>query len=136
MYPPASGLKYAPVRFRLVSLLLAVSLLALAIPTRFISIIPSAEAASANIVISQVYGGGGATTGTPAYKYDYVELFNRSTTSVTMSGYSLQYGSSTGNFGSSSTNIYAIPNGTTIPAGKYLLIKLGVTGTPIGPDFT
>ncbi|HJQ31529.1 MAG TPA: tandem-95 repeat protein [Pyrinomonadaceae bacterium] len=135
MYPPASGPKYAPVRFRLVALLLVFSLLALAIPTRFIPIIQTAEAASTSVVISQVYGGGGATTGSPAYKYDYVELFNTSNAAVTVGGYSLQYGSSTGNFGASSSQIYAIPAGTSIPAGKYLLVKLGGAGT-VGPDFT
>ena len=135
MYPPASGPKYAPVRFRLIALLLVFSLLALAIPTRFIPIIQTAEAASTSVVISQVYGGGGATTGSPAYKYDYVELFNISNAPVTVGGYSLQYGSSTGNFGAAASQIYTIPAGTSIPAGKYLLIKLGGAGTA-GPDFT
>jgi hypothetical protein len=35
-----------------------------------------AQAASANLVISQVYGGGG-NTGAP-YTHDYIEIFNRS----------------------------------------------------------
>ena len=95
----------------------------------------AAMAASPNVVISQVYGGGGATTGSPAYKHDYVELFNTSNAAVPLSGYSLQYGSTTGQFASTATNLYAFPAGTSIGAGKYLLVKLGQPGT-VGPDFT
>ncbi|HEX7152518.1 MAG TPA: DNA/RNA non-specific endonuclease [Thermoanaerobaculia bacterium] len=94
-----------------------------------------ASAASPNVVISQVYGGGGATTGSPAYLNDYVELFNTSNAAVSIGGWSLQYGSSTGNFASSSNNLYAIPAGTTIGAGKYLTVKLGSAGT-LGGNFT
>ena len=60
---------------------------------------------STTLVISQVYGGGGGTTGT--YTNDYVELHNVSGTSQSIAGMSLQYGSSTGQFGSTATNIYA-----------------------------
>ena len=81
----------------------------------FYPAIPTADAASPNIVISQVYGGGGATTGSPAYKNDYIELFNRSATDQVLTGWSLQYGSSTGQFASSAANLYAFPAGTTIP---------------------
>jgi hypothetical protein len=89
------------------------------------------------IVISQAYGGGGGTTGT--YKNDYVELHNNGTTTQSLTGLSIQYGSATGNFGSSATNIYAFPAGTSIPAGRYLLIQLGPTGSagldlPVTPD--
>src|ERR1044071_115450 len=45
MSPPASGPKYAPVRFRLVALLLVFALLALSIPQGFIPIIQTTEAA-------------------------------------------------------------------------------------------
>ncbi|MBS1760145.1 MAG: lamin tail domain-containing protein [Bacteroidetes bacterium] len=87
---------------------------------------------STTIVLSQVYGGGGGASGT--YKYDYVELHNVSNTTQSLDGMSLQYGSATGNFGNSSSQIFAIPNGTTIAAGKYLLIQLGNAGTG-GADF-
>jgi endonuclease G len=99
------------------------------------AVAPMAYAASPNVVISQVYGGGGATTGSPAYLNDYVELFNSSNTAVAIGGWSLQYGSSTGQFASSSSNLYAIPAGTTIGAGKYLTVKLGAAGT-LGGSFT
>src|SRR5205085_7621496 len=54
----------------------------------------ASAAGSTSIVISQAYGGGGATTGSPAYINDYVELFNTSNSTVNISGWSLQYGSS------------------------------------------
>ena len=94
-------------------------------------------AQSTTVVISQVYGGGGGSTGT--YLFDYVELHNVSASAQSLSGMSLQYGSSTGNFGSSATNIYAFPGTTSIPAGGYLLVQLSSTGTagsalPVTPD--
>lgn len=60
---------------------------------------------SPNLVIAQVYGGGG-NSGAP-YNADYIELFNRSSTSASLGGLSLQYASATGtaNFGSSSSTV-------------------------------
>jgi hypothetical protein len=84
-----------------------------------------ASAQSTTVVISQVYGGGGATTGTPTYKVDYVELHNKSTSTVDISGFVLAYGSATGQFGSSAGNYYTFPSSTTIAAGKFLLVKVG-----------
>jgi hypothetical protein len=94
-----------------------------------------ASSQSTTIVISQVYSGGGVTTGTPTYKNDYVELHNVSASTQLLTGYSLQYGSATGNFGSP----YAFPAGTSIPAGGYLFVQLGTVGTvganfPLTPD--
>ncbi len=94
---------------------------------------------STTVVVSQVYGGGGATSGTPTYIYDYVELHNISSVSQSLTGFSIQYGSATGNFGSVTTNIYAFPAGTSIPAGGYLFIQVGGAGTvgaafPVTPD--
>jgi DNA/RNA endonuclease YhcR with UshA esterase domain len=98
----------------------------------------SPQAPLANdIRISQVYGGGGGASG--YYASDYVELFNASSNLVTLDDWSLQYGSATGNFASSATNLYAFPAGTTIAAGQYLLVQLGAVGTgglalPVTPD--
>jgi len=93
---------------------------------------------STTVVISQVYGGGGASSGA-TYMFDYVELHNISGTSQLLTGCSIQYGSATGNFGASATNIYAFPAGTSIAPGGYLLIQLGTPGTagvalPVTPD--
>ncbi len=101
---------------------------------------PVTAAPQANAVrISQVYGGGGSSTG--YYKYDYVELFNAGSTAANLTGWSLQYGSATGNFANTTSNLYAFPTGTTIQPGKYLLVQLGSAGTggldlPVTPDLT
>jgi uncharacterized protein len=61
-------------------------------------------AVSPDIVISQVYGGGG-NTGAP-YTHGFVEIFNRGDASASLSGLSLQYASATGtgNFGANWAN--------------------------------
>ncbi|MBX3700788.1 MAG: choice-of-anchor J domain-containing protein [Dokdonella sp.] len=92
-----------------------------------------------HVRISQVYGGGGGGAG--YYLYDYVELFNPGTSAVSLAGYSLQYGSATGQFGSSATNIYAFPAATSIAPGKYLLVQLSSAGSsglalPVTADLT
>ncbi|MEZ4681714.1 MAG: lamin tail domain-containing protein [Caldilineaceae bacterium] len=51
-------------------------------------------AALTNIVISQVYGGGGNSGAT--YTNDFIELFNRGAAPVDLSGWSVQYASATG----------------------------------------
>jgi len=53
--------------------------------------IQTAYAVSTDIVISQVYGGGGNSGAT--YTNDFVELFNRGTTAVSLNGMSIQYAS-------------------------------------------
>ncbi|MEP7341497.1 MAG: lamin tail domain-containing protein [Acidobacteriota bacterium] len=52
---------------------------------------PFLQSANANleIVISQIYGGGGSST--TAFRNDFVELFNRGVTTVSLIGWSLQY---------------------------------------------
>jgi len=98
----------------------------------------SVLAASPDIVISQVYGGGG-NTGAPLTN-DYIELFNRGAASVNLSGWSVQYASATGtgNFGATSTQITELPSMSLAP-GRYLLIQEagGATGSPLPtPDVT
>lgn len=92
---------------------------------------------STTVVISQMYGGGGGSTGT--YINDYVELHNISNTTQDISGMSIAYGSNAGQFGSSSTNYFTFPASTTIAAGKYFLIQCGASGSagaalPVTPD--
>lgn len=104
---------------KLVTTLCAVAALAL--------VANSAFAANA-VRISQVYGGGGGSTGT--YVYDFVELFNSSGVPVNIGGWALEYGSSAGtSFGSSATNYYNIPANTIIQPCKYLLVQTGTAGT-------
>jgi hypothetical protein len=88
-----------------------------------------AGSADAALFISQVYGGGGATTGTPTYKYDYVELYNNGPAAVNITGWSIQYASAAGVFGTS--NWHTLTG--TIGANSYFLIQEsnppGTTGT-------
>ncbi len=95
-----------------------------------------ASVASAQVRISQAYGGGGATTGSPTFNADYVELFNASTSSVTLVGHALQY---TGATSSNTTawTVFRLPT-ITIPANSYYLVQVSepqanATGGPISP---
>ena len=75
------------------------------------------QASTQGVVISQVYGGNGAT-----FNRDYVELFNASTQPVDISGWSVQYSSATGT-GLFSTNGISVLNGVLQP-GQYYLVGL------------
>lgn len=91
-----------------------------------------AVSAHAEVVISQVYGGGG-NSGAP-FTNDFVELFNRGEAPESLSGRSVQYasGTGTGNFGSSASLLVALP-ATTLQPGQYFLVKLagGSTGAAL-----
>jgi hypothetical protein len=93
-----------------------------------------AMALSPDVVISQVYGGGGNTDA--PYRNDFVELFNRSASSVSLNGTSLQYASAagTGNF---DNNLVTLSG--SIGPGQYYLVQLsaGSNGTALPtPDAT
>jgi len=92
-----------------------------------------AIALSADVRISQVYGGGGstATAPAPAFNQDFVELYNASNAPVDISGWALEYGSATGSWGSYIDNYYVFPVGSVIPPCSYVLVggKLLVTYT-------
>ena len=71
--------------------------------------------AAGNVVISQVYGGGGNAGAT--LRNDYIELFNRSASPVSLAGWSVQYASSAG-----STWQVTNLSGTLAP-GQYYLVQ-------------
>jgi predicted extracellular nuclease len=107
--------------------------------TGFVLVPPRAEAVSPNAVISQVYGGGGNSGAT--LTHDFIELFNRGTSSVSLNGWSVQYASATGtgNFGANDNMITPLPDVILAP-GQYLLIQEaqgagGTTALPT-PDVT
>jgi uncharacterized protein len=79
-------------------------------------------AASPDIVISQVYGGGG-NSGAP-YTNDFVELFNHSQQAVSLNGWSIQYASAagTGNFGANSGQLTELGD-VSLQPGQYLLVQ-------------
>jgi uncharacterized repeat protein (TIGR01451 family) len=87
---------------------------------------------AANLVISQVYGGGN-NSGAP-YRNDFVELFNRGTTSVdfAVTPYAIQYAGVGSNFGSAKTNL---TTGLLAPGHYFLIQESGGTtnGAPLPP---
>jgi hypothetical protein len=78
---------------------------------------------NAQVVISQVYGGGGNTGAT--YTHDFIELFNRGSVAQSLNGWSVQYGSATG----TTWAVTLLPNVMILP-GQYFLIQEAVGGTP------
>ena len=55
----------------------------------------SANPAGTGLVISEVYGGGGNGTGS-SFKADFVELYNPTSSAIDVSGWSVQYRSTSG----------------------------------------
>ena len=80
-------------------------------------------APAADVVISQVYGGGGNAGAD--YRNDYIELRNRAAVDVSVAGWSVQYAAAAG------TSWAATVLTGTIPAGGYFLIQeaAGAGGT-------
>ena len=74
-----------------------------------------AAAVSPDIVISQVYGGGGNLGST--YKNDFIELYNRGAAAVNVNGWSVQYASAAG----TSWQVTVVRG--WIQPGRYLLIQ-------------
>ncbi|MFN7694589.1 MAG: lamin tail domain-containing protein, partial [Burkholderiales bacterium] len=83
---------------------------------------------SAQVVISQVYGGGGNSGAT--FSHDFVELRNTSSAPVSLSGWSLQYASTSGSTWGNRVNLSG-----SIPANGFFLVRLRsanvATGTPL-----
>ena len=98
-----------------------------------LAIAPPAAAVSTTVVISQVYGGGGNSGAT--LKNDFVELFNRGATTVSLNGWSIQYASSAG-------TTWAVTNLTNVslaPGQYYLVQEAQGTGGTVNlptPDAT
>jgi hypothetical protein len=91
----------------------------------------ASSSAHAQVVISQIYGGGGNAGAT--YNRDYIELHNRTSTPISLSTWSVQYGASTG------TSWSKLNLSGTIPACGYFLIQMTTSGTvgaalPVTPD--
>src|SRR6476659_5621040 len=82
------------------------------------------RAVSGGVVVSQVYGGGGNAGAT--YKNDFIELYNRGTAAVPVSGWSVQYGAATSTNWTGKTTLTG-----TIKPGRYYLVQeaAGAGGT-------
>lgn len=86
-----------------------------------------AMAASPDVVISEVYGGGG-NSGAP-YTNDFVELYNRGSQPVSLTGWSVQYASRSG-----TTWLVTALSGSITPGGYHLVELYGrSTGVPLPP---
>ena len=93
----------------------------------------NAAFAASNIVISQLYGGGGNAGAT--LKNDFIEIFNRGNSPQSLAGWSVQYSSSAGTTWAA-TNLTNV----TLQPGQYYLIQEsqgtgGTTNLPT-PDAT
>ena len=82
---------------------------------------PAARGSSPDLVISQVYAGGGNSGA--SYANDYVELFNRGSASVDLSGWSVQYATSTG------TTWSPTPLAGSLAPGRHYLVQFASGGT-------
>jgi uncharacterized protein len=80
----------------------------------------AAYAASPDVVVSQVYGGGGNTGA--QYTNDFIELYNRGTSPVSVAGWTVQYASATG-----STWSKTVLSGSIGPGRYYLVEEAGGT---------
>ena len=89
-------------------------------------VVPAARSASPDIVVSQVYAGGGNAGA--AYANDFVELFNRGSTAVDVSGWTVQYASAAG-----TTWQATALTGSVAPGRRHLvqLASAGAVGAPL-----
>ena len=79
-------------------------------------VVPAARSASSDMVVSQVFAGGGNANA--PYTNDFVELFNRGTATVDLSTWSIQYATGSG------TTWQVTPLSGSVPAGGHYLIQL------------
>lgn len=91
-------------------------LLALLVLTGLLLAAPAAQGTSPGLVVSQVYAAGGNAGAT--YQNDFVELLNRGSTAVDLSGWTVQYASA-----SAPTWQPTALTGTVQP-GRYYLVQL------------
>src|SRR4029077_2425303 len=82
----------------------------------------SVSAAPANIVVNQLYGGGGNSGS--VFSNDFVELFNDGDTAVNLNGWSVQYTSATG------TSWQVTPLTGVIPPHGYFLVAESQGASP------
>src|SRR5690242_6488929 len=86
----------------------------------------SAHSATSDLVVSQVYSGGGNASA--SYTNDFVELFNPGTAAIDIAGWTIQYAPA------ASTTWQATALSGSIPAGRYYLVQLAsaaAVGAPL-----
>jgi hypothetical protein len=88
--------------------------------------VPAARSASPDVVVSQVYAGGGNSGA--SFTHDFVELFNRGSTAVDVSGWTIQYASAGG------TTWQSTALSGSIAPGRHYLVQLAsaaAVGAPL-----
>ena len=106
---------------RVVSVLASWLLLMLSFFGYYVVSPPPAQGVSSTIVISQIYGGGGNTGAT--FKNDFIEVFNRGSSTVSVTGWSVQYTSAAG-----TTWSVTSLSGSIAPGQHYLVQEAAGTG--------
>jgi len=96
-------------------------LIAIATLVAVLLVAPVARGSSPDLVLNQVYAGGGNSGAT--YANDYVELFNRGSATVDLSGWSVQYATATG------TTWSPTPLAGTLAPGRHYLVQFASGGT-------
>jgi len=89
-------------------------------PEASVAVQLSAISSNPDVVISQVYGGGGNSQA--PYANDFVELFNRSSNAVSLAGWSIQYASATGSGNFSANGVVALSG--SLQPGQHYLVQL------------
>lgn len=87
--------------------------------------VPLAHGATSSLVVSQVYAAGGNSGA--SFSNDFVELFNRGSASVSLSGWTVQYASA----GGTSWQVTSLTG--SISPGGYFLVQLASGGTAGSP---
>lgn len=83
--------------------------------------VETAPIAVPDIIITEVYGGGGNSGATLIN--DFIELFNTTTMPVDISGWSIQYYSATGTGTPSAANLFVLPSGSIVKPKAHFLIQ-------------
>lgn len=119
-------------RFSLLAMCAMLGIIVFGELLHFTRVAPFVPATSTNIVISQVYGGGGNSGST--YRNDFIELVNHGASSVDVTGWSVQYASAGG-----TTWQVTTLSGNIAPGHYYLVQEAAGTGGTINlpvPDAT
>ncbi|HEX8131018.1 MAG TPA: lamin tail domain-containing protein [Pyrinomonadaceae bacterium] len=78
---------------------------------------------SPDLVISQIYGGAGCgTVGCSTYKNDFIEIYNRGTTAVSLNGLSVQYSAATGTTIANAASAITPLTNFMLQPGQYYLV--------------
>ncbi|HEY0546458.1 MAG TPA: lamin tail domain-containing protein, partial [Pyrinomonadaceae bacterium] len=126
---PRRGRKFISVRRQLLAFVTVAVLLTLALLPKAVQVMPTAEAISNTVVISQVYGGAGCgTAGCSTYQNDFIELFNRGNSPQSLNGWSVQYAAAAG----TAWQVTNLAN-VTLQPGQYFLVAESFGANGVNP---